>query len=223
VVIPHLLIVSITNHPTRGFHWWTAEEYGLLGSEFYVASLNKTETDKIAVYLNFDMIASPNYVYAIYDGDGSAFNLTGPAGSDQIEYLFEDFYKSKGLPSVPTAFDGRSDYGPFLDVGIPSGGLFTGAEDNKTVEEAALFGGTAGVALDACYHAACDDINNLALDAWVVNTQAIANSIGTYATDLTSIPRNTTAAVNKRQIKKRAPKSEHHVHSCSHEIILHEV
>jgi carboxypeptidase Q len=212
---------SLTN--AVRFHWWTAEEYGLLGSEFYVASLNKTETDKIALYLNFDMIASPNYIYAIYDGDGSAFNLSGPAGSAQIEGLFEDYFTSQGLPSVPTEFNGRSDYGPFLDVGIPSGGLFTGAEANKTVAQAALFGGTAGVALDECYHAACDDIDNLALDAFLVNTKAIAHSIATYATDLSSIPRNTTAAVTKRQIRKRAPKSEHHVHSCSHEIVLHEL
>jgi Zn-dependent M28 family amino/carboxypeptidase len=61
----------------------------------------------------------------------------------------------------PTAFDGRSDYGPFIEAGIPAGGLFTGAEDIKSAEEARLFGGTAGEAFDPCYHAACDDITNL--------------------------------------------------------------
>lgn len=55
-------------------------------------------------------IASPNYVYGIYDGDGSAFNFSGPAGSDQIERDFEDFFKANGLPSVPSVFSGRSDY-----------------------------------------------------------------------------------------------------------------
>jgi hypothetical protein len=44
-------------------------------------------------------------------------------------------------------FDGRSDYGPFLAVGIPSGGLFTGAEKIKTEEQAARYGGTAGIGL----------------------------------------------------------------------------
>lgn len=62
------------------FAFWSAEEIGLVGSTKYVESLSPEELAKIAVYLNFDMIASPNFVYAIYDGDGSAFNLTGPPG-----------------------------------------------------------------------------------------------------------------------------------------------
>lgn len=120
------------------FAWWTAEEYGLVGSEYYVAQLSEAEKAKIALYLNFDMIASPNYIYGVYDGDGSAFNTTGPAGSDDIEHVFEKYFKSVGLNTVPSEFDGRSDYGPFLDVGIPSGGLFTGAEGVKTAEEKKL-------------------------------------------------------------------------------------
>jgi carboxypeptidase Q len=83
-------------------------------------------------------IASPNFGYFIYDGDGSAFNESGPAGSDHIEKLFEDYFDEVGLPTEPTEFDGRSDYGPFLDAGIPSGGLATGAEGIKTEAEAAL-------------------------------------------------------------------------------------
>jgi Zn-dependent M28 family amino/carboxypeptidase len=66
------------------------------------------------------MIASPNFVYEIYDGDGSAFNITGPPGSAEVEKLWEDYFKNDaGLPSQPTAFDGRSDYGPFLEAGVP--------------------------------------------------------------------------------------------------------
>jgi carboxypeptidase Q len=42
--------------------------------------------------------------------------------------------------------------GPFLDIGIPCGGLFSGAEEVKTEEEAAIWGGTAGVAYDVNYH-----------------------------------------------------------------------
>ena len=51
----------------------------------------------------------------------------------------------------------------FTDAGIPAGGTFTGAEEPKTAEEQALFGGTVGEALDHCYHQACDTINNLNL------------------------------------------------------------
>ena len=68
-------------------------------------------------------------------------------GSAQIEQIFTDYFASQGLASEPTAFDGRSDYGPFIAVGIPAGGLFSGAEGIKTPEEAAIFGGTAGAAV----------------------------------------------------------------------------
>lgn len=181
------------------FLFWSAEEFGLLGSEHYISTLNESDAElgKIRAYLNFDMIASPNYVYAIYDGDGSAFNISGPPGSAEIEKHFEDFYESKGQSSVPTAFDGRSDYGPFLDVGIAAGGIFTGAEKLKTEAEAKLFGGEVGVAYDANYHQAGDNITNLNVDAFVLNTQAIAHSVATYALSFDSLPR-------QRRVKRDA-------------------
>lgn len=115
-----------TNNAIR-FGWWSAEEEGLLGAEHYVSTLPQSELDKIRLYTNFDMIASPNFVYEIYDGDGSAFNITGPPGSAEVEKLWEDYFKNDaGLPSQPTAFDGRSDYGPFLEAGVASGGLSKG-------------------------------------------------------------------------------------------------
>ncbi|KAH6621626.1 hypothetical protein B0J18DRAFT_231513 [Chaetomium sp. MPI-SDFR-AT-0129] len=172
------------------FGFWSAEEFGLLGSYAYIKSINSTETEvaKIRAYLNFDMIASPNYVYAIYDGDGSAFNLTGPAGSDVIEKDFETYFKKRNIPTVPTDFNGRSDYAAFIENGIPSGGLFTGAEALKTEEEAKLFGGEAGVAYDVNYHKKGDDIHNLANDAYLLNTLAIADSVAKYARSFDTLP-----------------------------------
>ncbi|GLW27992.1 M20/M25/M40 family metallo-hydrolase [Actinoplanes regularis] len=149
------------------FAFWGAEEAGLLGSEHYVANLSDTELTQIYANLNFDMLGSPNYVRFVYDGDGSATGASGPYGSDQIEALFNKYFAAQGLATDPTAFDGRSDYGPFIDAGIPAGGLFSGAEGVKTAEQAAVYGGTADAPYDACYHQACDDINNL-------NTKALA-------------------------------------------------
>jgi Zn-dependent M28 family amino/carboxypeptidase len=143
------------------FAFWGAEELNLLGSQYYVDSLSEAQQAKIYANLNFDMLGSPNYVRFVYDGDGSDTPDAGPPGSDAIEKIFLDYFKSKGLASEPTAFDGRSDYGPFIAEGIPAGGLFSGAEGIKTPEEAAIYGGTAGVAYDHCYHQACDTINNL--------------------------------------------------------------
>ena len=115
------------------FAWWGAEEDGLVGSTFYVNHLDATTScANIEMYLNFDMVASPNYGLFIYDGDGSGFGLVGPDGSDDIEALFERYYAERGIPSEPTAFSGRSDYQAFINNGIPAGGLFTGAEGIKT-------------------------------------------------------------------------------------------
>ncbi|WUE13353.1 M28 family metallopeptidase [Nonomuraea sp. NBC_00507] len=178
------------------FAFWAAEEIGLLGSDQYVGSLSQAERDRIKLYLNFDMVASPNYAYKLYDGDNSdnVGSPAGPPGSAEIEKQLAAFYGSRNLPTVGTDFDGRSDYGPFIQIGIPAGGIFTGAEGLKTAEEAALFGGTAGVAYDACYHQACDTITNVNATALDVDSDAIADSVARYAFNLRSIPPRTAAA-----------------------------
>ena len=128
------------------FALWGAEEANLVGSTFYVGGLSEEDHAKIALYLNFDMVGSPNHGFFIYDGDDSdAVGAgPGPAGSAEIEKTFERFFTSRGTPSRGTDFTGRSDYGPFIATGIPSGGLFTGAEGIKTADEAALWGGHGG-------------------------------------------------------------------------------
>ncbi len=148
------LEVEPTN--TVRFAFWGGEEFGLLGAEHYLSTLPKSDLKDIALNLNFDMVGSPNYVRFVYDGDGSDTDTKGPSGSANIERTFLDYFASQGLETEPTAFDGRSDYGPFIDRGIPAGGLFTGAEGIKSAEQAATYGGTAGIAYDPCYHQLCD-------------------------------------------------------------------
>jgi len=177
------------------FAWWGAEELNLLGSTAYVNSLSDEDAAKIALYLNFDMVASPNFVRFVYDGDNSAFPVgpgaaAGPPGSGAIEALFHSYFASQGLASAETAFSGRSDYGPFIAIGIPAGGLFTGAEGVKTEEEAAIYGGEAGVAYDVCYHQLCDDIDNVNMTALDQMSDAIAHAVLTYAFDTRSVNGN---------------------------------
>lgn len=165
------------------FAWWGAEEAGLVGSTAYVNGLSAEELARITLYLNFDMVGSPNHVFFIYDGDDSdgVGAGPGPGGSAEIEKTFERYYQSVNIPYKGTDFSGRSDYGPFIAAGIPSGGLFTGAEGIKTPEEAAIWGGTAGDQYDPCYHLACDTFannNDFALD---VNSDAIAYAVLQYA------------------------------------------
>ena len=170
------------------FAFWGGEEDGLIGSDYYVSQLDARGLKEHAVNLNFDMVGSPNFVRFVYDGDGSAFGATGPNGSARVEQVFLDYFASQGLATEPTEFDGRSDYFAFINNGIPAGGLFTGAEGIKTADEAAIYGGTAGVAYDPCYHAACDDIDNLSNTALDQMSDAIAHSTLTFAM--------TTSAVN---------------------------
>jgi Zn-dependent M28 family amino/carboxypeptidase len=142
------------------FAWWGAEEAGLVGSTAYVADLIESgEIDDIEANLNFDMLASPNFVRFVYDGDNSTDEGSeGPPGSAEIEQVFLDYFESQDLPTEPTPFDGRSDYGPFIAPAafVPAGGLFSGAEGVKTEEQAAIYGGAAGSWYDPCYHQACD-------------------------------------------------------------------
>ncbi|GAA4313633.1 M20/M25/M40 family metallo-hydrolase [Klenkia terrae] len=166
-------------HPVR-FAFWGAEELGLLGSQAYVDSLSDDELARIGSYLNFDMLGSTNYANFVYDSDGSSF--PAPEGyvspeSAAIEQTFEDFYDSRGIAYEDTEFDGRSDYQAFADAGIPSGGLFSGAEGIKTPEQAAAYGGTAGQPYDACYHQACDDLDNISQVALDQNSDAVAYAV----------------------------------------------
>lgn len=160
----------------------------------------------------------------IYDGDGSAFNLSGPSGSAELEKTFQDFFVSKNLTSVAAAFTGRSDYAAFIENGIPAGGIFTGAEVLKTEAEAALFGGEAGVAYDVNYHQAGDTIDNLALDAYLLNTKGIADSVAKYATSFDSLPavdlKKRRWAADRAKMFKRTISSHSHAHSgpCGHDL-----
>jgi Zn-dependent M28 family amino/carboxypeptidase len=171
------------------FLWFGAEEAGLIGSQRYVASLTNQQQHDIMAMLDFDMLASPNFVRFVYDGDGSEpDNPAGPSGSGTIEDVFNSFWNSQGLATDPTAFDGRSDHDSFTAVGIPAGGIFAGAEGIKTAEQALIYGGTAGEPYDECDHLACDTMKNLNLTALDQFSDAVAHSTLTFA--------QTTSAVN---------------------------
>ncbi|GAA4398978.1 aminopeptidase PaaP [Fodinibacter luteus] len=172
-------LTKVTPRNKVRFIWFGAEESGLLGSEAYVAGLSAQERSQIAAMLNFDMVGSPNFVRFVYDGDLSDSSPPpsgAPPGSDAIETLFLEYFASQGLATEPTAFDGRSDYGPFIEAGIPAGGLFTGAEGIKSAEQAATYGGEAGEQYDPCYHLACDDIDNLSVAALDQMSDAAAHA-----------------------------------------------
>ncbi|MFB6564929.1 MULTISPECIES: M28 family metallopeptidase [unclassified Streptomyces] len=150
------------------FGWWGAEELGLVGSKYYVNNLPAAERAKFAGYLNFDMIGSPNPGYFVYDDDPT------------IEQTFKNYYTGLGVPTeIETEGDGRSDHASFKNVGIPVGGLFTGASNTKSAAQAQKWGGTSGQAFDRCYHSSCDSLTNINDTALDRNSDAVAYAIWT--------------------------------------------
>ncbi len=154
------------------FGFWGAEELGLVGSKYYVNNLPSAERDKIELYLNFDMIASPNPGYFVYNDN--------PAGNGARDDLVS-YFTGKSVQTEYIDVQGRSDHAAFRSLGIPTAGTFSGAEGIKTSAQATKWGGTAGQAYDPCYHRSCDTINNLNLTSLDRQIDAIGHMVWNYA------------------------------------------
>ncbi|MEX1157198.1 MAG: M20/M25/M40 family metallo-hydrolase [Chloroflexota bacterium] len=140
------------------FAFWGGEEFGLLGSRAYVDGLDNDGEAEIAAYLNFDMLGSPNYVPIVYDEPGAA------AGSSKIADFLVAYLESIGISPERMDLGGGSDHHFFSQARIPTGGLFSGATELKTDAQADAYGGTAGEAMDACYHLGCDTVERVNID-----------------------------------------------------------
>lgn len=173
---------------TVRFAFWGAEEEGLLGSTNYVESLDVEGLKDIALYLNFDMLGSPNPGYFTYDGDQSE-PIDGrgvprvPEGSAGIERTLAAYLADAGKMPQDTSFDGRSDYDGFTLAGIPAGGLFSGAEDKMTAEQAQEWGGQADQPFDPNYHKNTDTLDHVDRDALQIHGEGVAFAVGLYAQD----------------------------------------
>lgn len=157
------------------FAWWGAEEVGLIGSTHYVENLPGDRLDAISGYLNFDMIASPNAGYFVYSSKGQ------PDGSSALEQMLAGHYAAVGVQTETVDIGGRSDHAAFAEAGIPTGGVFSGAEDRKSPGQAKKWGGTASAAYDPCYHSSCDTIDNIDATALDRNSDAIAAAVWTLS------------------------------------------
>jgi len=174
------LALALADEETRQgvrFAFWGAEELGLVGSTHYVSELSDAERNRITAYLNFDMVASPNYMRLVYGN-----NPDPVANPSAIKNLFLDYFAKRDLATDIINLSGRSDHGPFERAGIPVGGLFTGAEMTKSRAQARLFGGKGGRPADPCYHLVCDDIDNINEESLDQLSDAIAFAVATLAT-----------------------------------------
>ncbi|WP_083410288.1 M28 family metallopeptidase [Mycolicibacterium rutilum] len=176
------------NYAVR-FGFWGAEEVGLYGSNNYVQSLDTEGLKDISLYLNYDMVASPNPGYFTYDGDQSLPpDRNGvvrriPEGSAGVERTLAAYLDAAGKPAQDTTFDGRSDYDGFTLAGIPAGGTFAGADSDMTSEEADRWGGRAGEPHDPNYHKASDTVDNIDRTALGIHGAGVAYAIGIYSQD----------------------------------------
>ncbi len=179
---------SVANAVRFGF--WGAEEVGIVGSKKYVKSLDAEQLKDIALYLNFDMLGSPNPGYFTYDGDQSTQLGRDdrppriPEGSPGIERTFVEYLKAAGKTAQDTGFDGRSDYAGFTLAGIPVGGLFSGAEEDKSPQQAQLWGGTPLAPFDPNYHRDTDTLDRVDRTALAINGAGVAWGVGVYAQNL---------------------------------------
>jgi aminopeptidase S len=135
---------TMLNHVRFGF--WTDEEQGLNGSQFYANTLPTAERQRIRGYFNFDMVASTNGGYFIN-------RITSSLGQVLRSYYDTNF---PGLaPEENVEGAGRSDDASFNAVGIQTSGVAAGASANKTSAQVTKWGGNTGD-YDPCYHQSCD-------------------------------------------------------------------
>ena len=85
--------------------------------------------------------------------------------------------RSQNLPVTAGPVFRGSDHAPFAEAGVTIGGLFAGAGGVKTQAEAELFGGQVREAHDACYHQACDTIENINFEVLEQMTDATAHVV----------------------------------------------
>ncbi|MFD9305034.1 M28 family peptidase [Streptomyces sp. NPDC060048] len=188
-------LVLAQKNPTMTKHvrfaWWTDEEQGLNGSEFYVNQLSSTQKSAIKAYYNFDMVGSTNGGYFIN-------NVNSTAAAPLKAY-----WTSLNLaPEENTEGQGRSDDYSFQQGGIPTSGYAAGASARKTSAQAAKWGGTANAAYDSCYHSSCDTTNNISptvLDrsadgvAYTIWNQAVGGTTPAQDFSISTSPASGTA------------------------------
>ena len=169
------------------FAWWGAEELGLLGSFDYVGNLTFEQQLDIALYMNFDMIGSPNAGYFV-NGDNPDPNAQEPLGSKSIAKVFADYMQSaKGVVPEKGPLGGGTDHVPFARAGIASAGLFTGVNNLMSEEQAKKWGGQANQPYDPNYHQRGDNLNNINRTAIGVNSSTMAWGVGTFAMDTAEV------------------------------------
>jgi aminopeptidase S len=167
---------------TVRFAFFGAEENGAEGSKGYVEGLSAADRKKIKLYLNVDMVASPNGGYMVQGGKGSDEETAGPRGSATIGRVLADQLAKSGVTNPEIIEFVGDDESPFVEAGIPVGGAENGDADDKTRKQTKAWGGQAGEPYDRCYHKACDTIDNVNREVLNHYMRALAGTLAHFAT-----------------------------------------
>jgi aminopeptidase S len=170
------------------FAFWGSEEDDLEGSTYYVKRLSRDDRKRILLYLNLDMIASPNAGYFVLGGEGKIVAKSGPPGSAQLACVLVEHLAANGVVAKTTALDRESDYAPFVDAGIPTGGVMAGDRRKKTGKQARRWGGRAGERFDPNYHKRRDRLDHLDRTALERFTRAVAGAVARFAVSTVTRP-----------------------------------
>jgi len=167
---------------TVRFAFFGGEENGAEGSTGYIRGLSAADREKIKLYLNVDMVASPNGGYFVQGGKGRDPEEAGPAGSATIARVLADQLSKTGVRSPEIIKFVGDDESPFIEAGIPVGGAENGDEERKTAAQAKAWGGQAREHYDPCYHEACDRIDNVNREVLNHYMRALAGTLAHFAT-----------------------------------------
>ena len=167
---------------TVRFAFFGSEENDAEGSSGYVKSLSPDDREKIKLYLNVDMVASPNGGYLVQGGVGDDEEAAGPPGSATVGRVLAAQLTTAGASAPEIVEFVGDDESAFVEAGIPAGGAENGDAKRKTAEQARIWGGPAGQVYDRCYHQACDRIDNVNQDVLARYLKAIAGTLAHFAT-----------------------------------------
>jgi aminopeptidase S len=170
--------------PTRNvvrYAFWGSEEDDMAGSRHYVEKLSRRDREDILLYLNVDMIASPNAGYFVMGGKGKARAKSGPRGSARAGAVLVEQLEATGVVAKTLAFDDESDYGPFVVAGIPAAAVLSGDRKTKSRKQARRWGGRPGERFDPNYHTPRDRLDTLDRTALDRFTRALAGTVAYYA------------------------------------------
>lgn len=179
------------------FCWWRAEENGMRGSYHHTEEANIITIiqghclQNYVLKLNFDMSASLNSSFGIYESDTLLAVFQQKCRVDQRRFLayFSSSSTKNHCHGTGIHLECVSDHVPCLVGRVACSGTFSGADDLKTMEQcdgyAAMVGyedgGSAHAKYDPCYHQSCDTIDNIDPDTYEIMVKVAVHSLEALA------------------------------------------